>query len=186
MKKKMLSPKPWLFPRPVLLVSTRDTAEHDNILTVSWAGVACTHPPMLTVSLRKTRHSHATVLATREFVVNVPTAQQHDAVEICGTSTGRDTDKFAASGLSRMSGAVVAAPLLVECPINLECQVRHVLPRGSHDLFVAEVVKTHVQHAVLRDDGRLNDEALDCMAWGSEEFFRVLTQRKRLLVPRFQ
>jgi flavin reductase (DIM6/NTAB) family NADH-FMN oxidoreductase RutF len=186
MRKKTLSPKPWLFPRPVLLLSTRSAAEQDNILTVSWAGMACTQPPMLTVSLRKSRLSHATVLATREFVVNIPTGKQREAVELCGTSSGRDTDKFAETGLSRMPASLVAAPLIAECPINLECRVRHVLPLGSHDLFVAEIVKTHVLHAVLRDDGQINDQALDCMAWGSEEFFRVLTQRKHLLVPRFQ
>jgi flavin reductase (DIM6/NTAB) family NADH-FMN oxidoreductase RutF len=185
MNKKTLSPKPWLFPRPVLLVSTRNAAEQDNILTVSWAGIACTHPAMLTVSLRKSRYSHATVLATREFVVNVPTAKQREAVEICGTTSGKDTDKFAAAGLSKMPAVMVAAPLIVECPINLECQVRHVLPLGSHDLFVGEVVKTHVQHAVLSEDGRINDDALDCLAWGFEQFFKVLTQHKHFLVPRF-
>ena len=184
--KKTLSPKPWLFPRPVLLVTTRDVADKDNIITVSWAGMACTHPPMLTVSLRKSRHSHAVVLATKEFVVNIPTSKQREAVELCGTSSGKDTDKFSLSGLSKVPASVVAAPLIAECPINLECKVRHVLPLGSHDLFVAEIVKTHVLHAILREEGGLNDEALDCMAWGSEEFFKVFTQRKHLLVPRFQ
>jgi flavin reductase (DIM6/NTAB) family NADH-FMN oxidoreductase RutF len=184
--KKTLSPKPWLFPRPVLLVTTRDVADKDNIITVSWAGMACTHPPMLTVSLRKSRHSHAVILATKEFVVNIPTSKQREAVELCGTSSGKDTDKFSLSGLSKVPASVVAAPLIAECPINLECKVRHVLPLGSHDLFVAEIVKTHVLHAILREEGGLNDEALDCMAWGSEEFFKVFTQRKHLLVPRFQ
>lgn len=184
--KKTLSPKPWLFPRPVLLVTTRDVAGKDNIITVSWAGMACTHPPMLTVSLRKSRHSHAVILATKEFVVNIPTSKQREAVELCGTSSGKDTDKFSLSGLSKVPASVVAAPLIAECPINLECKVRHVLPLGSHDLFVAEIVKTHVLHAILREEGGLNDEALDCMAWGSEEFFKVFTQRKHLLVPRFQ
>jgi flavin reductase (DIM6/NTAB) family NADH-FMN oxidoreductase RutF len=184
--KKTLSPKPWLFPRPVLLVTTRDVAGKDNIITVSWAGMACTHPPMLTVSLRKSRHSHAVVLASKEFVVNIPTSKQREAVELCGTSSGKDTDKFSLSGLSKVPASVVAAPLIAECPINLECKVRHVLPLGSHDLFVAEIVKTHVLHAILREEGGLNDEALDCMAWGSEEFFKVFTQRKHLLVPRFQ
>jgi flavin reductase (DIM6/NTAB) family NADH-FMN oxidoreductase RutF len=186
MKKKMLSPKPWLLPRPVLLVSTRDAAGRDNIITVSWAGMACTNPPMLTVSLRKSRYSHATILATKEFVVNIPTSKLREAVELCGTSSGKDADKFSLSGLSKVPASVVAAPLITECPINLECRVRHMLPLGSHDLFVAEIVKTHAQHAVLREDGLLNDEALDCMVWGSEEFFKVLTQRKHLLVPRFQ
>jgi flavin reductase (DIM6/NTAB) family NADH-FMN oxidoreductase RutF len=184
--KKALSPRPWFFPRPVVLVSTRDAAGRDNIITVSWAGVACTSPPMVTVALRQSRYSHDTVLATKEFVINIPTSKQREAVELCGSASGRDTDKFSSSGLERMRASVVAAPLIAECPINLECQVRHVLPLGSHDLFVAEIVKTHAQHAVLRDDGELNDQALDCMAWGSEEFFKVLTRSKHLLVPRFQ
>lgn len=177
---------PWLFPRPVLLVTTRDAAGRDNIMTVSWAGMACTNPPMLTISLRQSRHSHATVLATREFVVNIPTSKMREAVEMCGTSSGKDTDKFSLSGLDKMPASVVAVPLIAQCPINLECRVRHVLPLGSHDLFVAEIVKTHAQNAILREDGLLNDEELDCMAWGSEEFLKVLTQRKHLLVPRFQ
>lgn len=184
--KKTLPPLPWFFPRPLLLVTTRDAAGRDNIVTVSWAGVACSFPPMVTISLRQSRHSHATVLATREFVINIPTSKQRDAVETCGTVSGRDTDKFARCGLQKSPASVVAAPLIAECPINLECQVRHVLPLGSHDLFVAEIVQTHAQHSVLREDGRLDDQALDVMAWGSEEFFKVLAQRKHLLVPRFQ
>lgn len=184
--KKTLSPRPWFFPRPVLLVSTRDKAGNDNIVTVSWAGVACSAPPMVTISLRQSRHSHAVVMATKQFVVNIPTSEQREAVELCGTTSGTLADKFAASGLARLPASVVAAPLIAECPINLECVVRHVLPLGSHDLFVAEIVKTHAQHGVLRENGELNDAALDCMAWGSEEFFKVLTQRKHLIVPRFQ
>lgn len=186
MSKKTLPPRPWFFPRPVLLLSTRDAAGKDNIITVSWAGVACTTPPMLTVSMRKTRHSHGTVSATREFIVNIPTSKQRDAIEMCGTASGRDIDKFVAAGLSKAPATVVAAPLIAECPINLECKVRHVLPLGSHDLFVGEIVKTHVLHALLREDGSLNDGALDCLAWGTEHFLRVLAHRSHLRVPRFQ
>jgi flavin reductase (DIM6/NTAB) family NADH-FMN oxidoreductase RutF len=184
--KKTLSPRPWFFPRPVLLLSTRDAAGKDNVITVSWAGVACTTPPMITVSLRKSRYSYGVVNATREFVVNIPTFKQREAAEMCGTASGRDIDKFIASGLSRLPASVVAAPLIAECPINLECQVRHQLPLGSHDLFVAEIVMTHAQHAVLTDDGEIDDSMLDLLAWGSSEFFKVLTRRNHLRVPRFQ
>ena len=184
--KKTLSARPWFFPRPVLLVTARDSAGQDNIITVSWAGVACTAPPMVTVSIRKSRHTHAMISATKEFVVNIPTSKQREAVEMCGTASGRDVDKFIASGLGKLPATVVAPPLIVECPINLECQVRHILPLGSHDLFVAEIVKTHVQHGVLREDGELDDAMLDCLAWGSTEFFRVITRRTQLRAPRFQ
>jgi flavin reductase (DIM6/NTAB) family NADH-FMN oxidoreductase RutF len=184
MKKKIV-PRPWFFPRPVLLVTTRDGQGKDNIITISWAGVACTTPPMVTVSVRKSRYSHGTISATKEFVVNIPTSKQIEVVELCGTTSGRDSDKFAVLGLSKYPSAVVAAPLIAECPINLECQVRHVLPLGSHDLFVAEIVKVHAQHGVLREDGEINDDALDCLAWGAEEFFRVIKPKKQALVPRF-
>ena len=184
MKKKIV-PRPWFFPRPVLLVTTRDGEAKDNIITISWAGVACTTPPMVTVSLRKSRHSHGTITATREFVVNIPTSRQIEAIEFCGTTSGRDKDKFAALGLGKLPSSVVAAPLIAECPINLECQVRHVLPLGSHDLFVAEIVKVHAQHGLLREDGEINDDALDCLAWGSEEFFRVIKPKQQARVPRF-
>ena len=172
--KKKLTPRPWFFPRPVLLLSTRDLAGKDNIITVSWAGVACTNPPMVTVSLRKTRHSHATVSATREFVVNVPTSKQVVDVELCGTRSGMEVDKFSMSGFTKLAATMVASPLIAECPINLECQVRHIVPLGSHDLFVAEVVQTHADHSLIGEDGTLDDTGLDCLAWGDGDFLRVL------------
>jgi flavin reductase (DIM6/NTAB) family NADH-FMN oxidoreductase RutF len=183
MKRKM-PPRPWLFPRPVLLVSTRDGAGRDNLITVSWAGVACTRPPMLTVSLRKSRASHAAISATKEFVANIPTSKQTGEVELCGTRSGGDTDKFAASGLSKQPSAIVAAPMVEECPINLECQVRRIIPLGSHDLFIAEVVKTHAHHSLIGDDGELDLDHLDCLAWGEGEFLRLLTGPRARRAPR--
>ena len=185
MTKKKTSPHPWIFPRPVLLLSTRDKSGRDNIITISWAGVACTKPPMVTVSLRPSRHSHAVISSTKEFVANLPTSKQIHIVEACGTTSGKDTDKFAALGLDKDPAAIVSAPLVAVCPINLECQVRHTLQLGSHDLFIAEVVKVHVQHGLLLEDGEINDQALDSLAWGSEEFFRVLRPTKQVRVPRF-
>jgi flavin reductase (DIM6/NTAB) family NADH-FMN oxidoreductase RutF len=176
--KKKISPRPWLFPRPVLLLSTRDGAGRDNIITVSWAGVACTKPPMVTVSLRKSRHSYAAISATKEFVVNIPTTKQIDAVELCGTRSGRDTDKFAATGFSKESGTIVAAPLIAECPMNLECLVRQVFSVGTHELLLAEVVKVHAHHSLIGEDGELGAERLDCLAWGDGDFLRVAKLRQ--------
>jgi len=183
--KKKTTPHPWLFPRPVLLLSTRDKSGRDNIITISWAGVACTKPPMVTVSLRTSRHSHSVISSTKEFVANIPTSKQIHIVEACGTTSGKDTDKFAMLGLDKHPAAIVSAPLVAVCPINLECQVRHTLQLGSHDLFVAEVVKVHTQHGLLREDGEIDDLALDSLAWGSEEFFRVLRPPEQVRVPRF-
>jgi flavin reductase (DIM6/NTAB) family NADH-FMN oxidoreductase RutF len=181
--KKKITPRPWFFPRPVLLLTTRDPTGRDNIITVSWAGVACTKPPMVTVSLRKSRHSHAIISATKEFVVNIPTSKQMDEVELCGTRSGKDTDKFLASGFAKQASTIVAAPLISECPINLECQVKYVVPLGSHDLFVAEVVKTHAHHSLVGEDGQLNDQELDCLAWGEGDFLRILKKTRQPIRP---
>lgn len=184
--KKKLPPKPWFFPRPVLLVSTRDKAGKDNIITVSWAGVACSAPPMITISLRPTRQSHAAILATKEFVANIPTTRQIAAVEICGTKSGKDSDKFAELRLGKLAGKVVSAPMIAECPISLECKVKEILPLGSHDLFVAEIVQVHAHYAIVREDGEIDDKALEYLAWGSEEFLKVVRMRGHVRVPRFQ
>lgn len=181
--KKRVSPRPWFFPRPVLLISTRDAAGKDNIITVSWAGVASTKPPMVTVSLRRSRHSHAVISSTKEFVVNIPTSKQIDAVELCGSKSGREIDKFVVTGFAKEDASIVAPPLIVQCPINLECQVRHILPLGSHDLFVAEVVKTHAHHTLIGEDGELNAHELDCLAWGEGDFLRVLRKSKQPMRP---
>jgi flavin reductase (DIM6/NTAB) family NADH-FMN oxidoreductase RutF len=176
--KKQIAPRPWLFPRPVLLVSTRDAAGKDNIITISWAGVACSAPPMVTVALRRSRHSYAAIQASKEFVVNIPTTKQVALAEFCGSQSGKQTDKFAALSLEKYPSKVVNVPMIAVCPINLECQVKQVLPLGSHDLFLAEIVKVHAQHSVLREDGELDEAALEGLAWGSEEFFRVLRWRQ--------
>ncbi len=181
--KKKLSPRPWFFPRPLLLLSTRDSAGRDDIITISWAGVACTEPPMVTVSLRKSRQSHATVSSTKEFVVNIPTSKQVSKVELCGTRSGRDIDKFSAAGFGKEASSIVNAPLIAECPINLECQVRHWVPLGSHDLFVAEVVRTHADPSLLREDGELDDQELDCLAWGEGDLLRILKRSRQAPRP---
>ncbi len=175
--KKSLPPRPWLFPRPAVLISARGTNGKVGLMTATWIGMACSAPPMLAVGIRSTRFTHGLIQASREFVVNVPTSKQEDLLEFCGTHSGELVDKFQTLGLEHRKAEVVDAPLVDDCPINLECRVQHVMPLGSHDLFVAEIVRVQVDPICLTEEGELNQRTLDNLVWGTSDFFRVATPK---------
>ncbi|MGI6355107.1 MAG: flavin reductase family protein [Lentisphaeria bacterium] len=172
--KRLWKPSTMLAPTPVVLVSCGGRAEQpENIITVAWTGTVCSDPPMLSISIRPDRFSHGIITATREFVVNIPTQDLAKATDLCGMKSGRDTDKFALTGLSRTAGESVAAPLLVECPLNLECKVRKTVKLGSHDMFVAEIVAVHVSPALLDRRGKLCLEQAKLLAYAHREYYSL-------------
>jgi flavin reductase (DIM6/NTAB) family NADH-FMN oxidoreductase RutF len=150
--KRTLKPCVPLMPVPAVLVSCRDPDGRDNLITLGWVGVVCSSPPMLGIAIRPGRHSHPMIVASGEFGVNVPAAAQARAVDHCGIASGRDEDKFQATGLTRLPGLAIRAPLVAECPINLECVVRQRLSLGTHDLFLGEVLAVRVSESAMTGD----------------------------------
>jgi flavin reductase (DIM6/NTAB) family NADH-FMN oxidoreductase RutF len=111
-------PSAALLPTPVVLLSVAGHGkEKPNIITLAWAGTVCSTPPMLSVAIRPTRHSHRLVNAAREFVVNVPRAEQLEQVDLAGVWSGAEHDKFEELGLTARPASAVNAPLIEECPI---------------------------------------------------------------------
>ena len=143
-----------LNPEPPVLVSC-GPADRPNLITVGWCGTICTQPPMLSISVRPERYSHGLIRESGVFVVNLPTESLVRAVDWRGVKSGRDVDKFAAMGLHAAPAAKVETVLLEESPLNLECKVTQVIPLGSHDLFLAEVVACDVDERLLDPNGRL-------------------------------
>ena len=129
---------------PVALVATVSGEGKANVFTVICLGVACKRPPMLSVAVHPFVHSHSLIKATGEMTVNFPTAELLKAVKVCGSRSGRDVDKFAAAGLTAVPATKVKPPLVGECPVSLECVVKHSLSLGVHELFVVEVVAAHI------------------------------------------
>lgn len=145
-----------LYPLPVVMVSVADHAGHDNIITVAWAGTVCTNPPMLSISVRPERHSHAMLLENGEFVVNLTTEKLAYATDFCGVRSGRDVDKFEVLKLTREKASQVAVPLIGESPVNIECRVTERRKLGSHDLFLAQVLCVHADEAYLDETGKFD------------------------------
>jgi flavin reductase (DIM6/NTAB) family NADH-FMN oxidoreductase RutF len=161
MMKKLFDPMTALVPLPAVMVSCQVPGERPNIITIAWTGIVCSEPPMLSISIRKDRFSHGIIKKSGEFVVNITTRKLAEVTDICGVTSGRDHDKFEMNNLTPVQAEKVSAPLIGESPLNLECQVRSVMELGSHDMFIAEIVATHIEEDLLDSRGRLDVEKLD-------------------------
>jgi flavin reductase (DIM6/NTAB) family NADH-FMN oxidoreductase RutF len=150
MTKKSLKPTTALFPIPTVLVTCQDQKGRSSIITISFIGVLNADPPMIGIAVRPNRYSYEIMKEAMEFVVNIPTEKMLKVTDFCGVASGRDVNKFEATGLTPISSEKVKVPSIVECPVNLECAVKQILPLGSHDLLIGEIVAFRADEAVLR------------------------------------
>lgn len=161
-----------LAPVPPVLV-TCGTMEHPNILTVAWTGICCTHPPMTYISVRPTRHSYNIIKESGEFAINLPTTALVKAVDFCGVRSGRDTDKIAKCGLHLVMPEHGSVPVLDEAPVSLSCRVTQILPLGTHDMFLAEIIGTAADSRYVDSKGKLNLQQSGLLAYAHGEYFAL-------------
>jgi flavin reductase (DIM6/NTAB) family NADH-FMN oxidoreductase RutF len=173
-RKTSWKPGNMLAPVPVVLVSCGGAQGwKPNLITIAWIGSVCSDPPMLSIAVRPDRYSHDIIKATAEFVVNVPSMDQARTTDWCGVVSGRDVDKFASTGLTPAAGRKVSCPIVMECPLNIECRIRKRLALGSHTLFLAEVVAVQVSSQLVDARGRLNLQKAGLMAFAHGHYFSL-------------
>ncbi len=153
--KRLMSPSTSLAPCPVVLLSVAGD-DRPNIITLSWVANVCSNPPTVVAGIRPERHSFEMVKKAQEFVLNIPSIDQIRGTEFAGTKSGRDYDKFVECGFTPEPASQVSAPLIKECPINIECKTTQVIPLGVHHLFIAEVVAVHIDENALDERGRFD------------------------------
>lgn len=151
--KQSLGAKTLLFPTPVLLVGTYDKDGKPNLMNAAWGGICNSQPPSVAVSLRKATYSYAAILERQAFTINIPGEAQMQAADYVGIVSGRDGDKFAATGLTPVKSELVDAPFAAEIPFVLECRLVHHFELGLHTQFVGEIVDVKADPAVLAADG---------------------------------
>lgn len=173
MAKLQWKPSTILNPVPAVMVTSTDSEGKPNIITVAWTGTINTHPPMLSVSIRKERFSHGLIKESGEFVVNLTTEKIVRETDLCGVKSGKNTDKFKLTGLHPEPASIVKAPLIKESPVNLECVVRQVLELGTHDMFIAEVVAVNVDEELLDVNGKLCLEKAGLIAYSHGEYWSL-------------
>ena len=171
MAKQVWKPGNMLYPLPAVMVSVADQKGEANIITVAWTGTVCSSPAMLYVSVRPERYSHHMIKETGEFVVNLTTEDLVKATDYCGVRSGKDVDKWKEMNLTKGKADKLSyAPIIEECPVNLECKVTEVKELGSHDMFLAEVVAVQIDEKYLDANGKFNLNETGLMAYSHGEY----------------
>lgn len=141
--KNNFKPTASLAPVPVVMVSCGDE-DCSDIITVAWMGTVNSEPPMLSVSIRKSRYSYELIAKNGEFVVNLVTKSLAKVCDKCGVTSGRDIDKFKEFNLNKEKSEKVKAPRIAESPVSLECVVKNKIEMNTHVMFIAEIVNVAV------------------------------------------
>ena len=178
MSKVTFKPGTMLNPVPVVMVSCGSTEADYNIITVAWTGIVNSEPPMTYISVRKSRHSHAIIEKTGEFVINLCTEALAFQTDYCGVKSGREINKFAEQKLTPVPGEQVSCPMIQEAPVNLECRVREVHEYPSHDMFVADILAVHADESLFHENGKLELERAGLICYSHGEYFGL--QKKPL------
>lgn len=161
-----------LAPVPPALVSCGTMEEH-NVLTVAWTGVVCTHPPLTYISVRPSRYSYSIIEKQKEFVINLTTSSMCRETDFCGVKSGKDIDKFSYCKFTPEPAQTVKAPLIAQCPVNLECKVIEQKEFGTHTMFLAEITCVNIDEKYLDSKGKLNLQQCGLMAYAHGEYFAL-------------
>jgi flavin reductase (DIM6/NTAB) family NADH-FMN oxidoreductase RutF len=151
--KRSLGAKTLIFPTPTWIVGSYDKQHKPNAMTVAWGGICSSDPPSLAISVRKATYSYANLIERRAFTVSVPSQDQVKQADYFGLVSGRDSDKFAASGLTPVASELVDAPFVKEFPLVLECKLLHVINLGLHQQFVGQILDVKADEEVLDEAG---------------------------------
>lgn len=166
-------PGNFIYPVPAVMVSLRDKAGKSNIITIAWTGTICSDPPMAYISVRKNRASYPMLVESGEFVINLPSEELVRALDYCGVRSLDQVDKWKEMNLHEGQASVVTAPTIEEAPVSIECKVTQVLPLGTHDMFLAEVVAVDVDDRYIDEKGAFHMDQVGLVAYSHGDYMSL-------------
>jgi flavin reductase (DIM6/NTAB) family NADH-FMN oxidoreductase RutF len=167
-------------PQLVGLVTTIDRANRPNVATFAWIISTSHDPELVAVSVSRKHYTYESL--TEEFVINLPTRELLEQVWAVGTRSGRNVDKFQATGLTPIPAVVVKPPRIAECPTHVECRIVDKVDTGDHTIFIGEVVAKSGDPDAMKD-GVLNERIEPLFHLGGTKF---LCGHERLDVDRLR
>lgn len=170
--KQFLKPSTQLSPLPAVIITACDKEGNSNLMTAAWTGIVNSTPPLCYVSIRPERFTYHMVKETMQFAINLTTTAIARATDLVGVIGGLKEDKWAKSGLTPTKASIVSCQLVEESPISLECVVREIMPLGSHDMFLAEIVAVAVNEEIInKETGRWELDSTDLLSYSHGEYF---------------
>ena len=172
--KQSWKPGTMVYPLPAVMVSCGAEENEYNILTISWVGTICTNPALCYISVRPERHSYPIIKKNMEFVINLTTKDLAYPTDWCGVKSGKDINKFEAMKLTAGKAEIVKAPIIEESPLNIECKVKEIIPLGSHDMFISEVVNVLADEKYIdKITGAFDLEKAGLLAYSHGKYYEL-------------
>jgi len=154
--KESLGAKTLAFPTPAWVIGTYDAEGKPNVMTAAWGGICCSKPPCVYVSLRQATYTYGNIMRRKAYTVSIASVAYLKETDYFGVVSGRNVDKFSASGLTPVKSDLVDAPYVKEFPLILECKLIHTLEVGLHTLFIGEIMDVKADLSIL-DEKRMPD-----------------------------
>ena len=161
-------------PVPPAMISCGNEADGtSNIITIAWTGIVNTVPPKTYISVRPSRHSYKLIKENGEFAINLTTSALVRHADYCGIYTGAKVNKFEKCNLTKEDASEISCPLIAESPLSLECRVTDIIPMGSHDMFLADIIAVNVDESLIDKDGKLHLNKAGLVAFAHGEYFAL-------------
>ena len=132
-----------LNPKPVVLVGTI-VDNKPNFITVSWTGITSANPPTISISIRNIRYSLKGIKNNMTFSVNIPSSEMLEETDYCGCVSGSNYNKIEECNFKIFYGNLKNAPLIEQCPINIECEVLQTIDIGDHTIFIGKIIESYI------------------------------------------
>jgi flavin reductase (DIM6/NTAB) family NADH-FMN oxidoreductase RutF len=165
--KYSLPPKTILLPSPVIIIGTYGPDGKPNMMNAAWGGIVSSNPPCISVSIREATLSFHNIQQSEAFTINIPSEKHLKEADFVGMVSGREFDKFKATGLTPEKSKLVNAPIVSEFPYSLECKLVKQVNLGSHTMFIGEIVGMIADSDVLNAKQLPDIEKVRPMLWGS-------------------
>ena len=161
MKKEVLNFKSSINPMPKILVSCKGLDGENNVLAVGYCGNCSYAPPMVMVGIVPSRYSYKMIKESGCFVVNLVSKEYKDKFDYLGSHSKRDEDKLKKMNVKLVEGKKVNAPIIYNCPVNIECSVVDSIVTGSHEMFIGKVEYIHADSNLVDSEGNIDYSKID-------------------------
>lgn len=174
MHKITTGPDYFIYPLPIVLVGA-NVDDKPNFLAVGACGIANAEPPMISVAIRHNRYTNKGIRQNMTFSVNLPSRDMVKETDYCGIVSGAQVNKVEVCQFKIFYGKLKNAPLIEQCPVNLECKVAHILDLGSHSLVIGRVEESYTSDNCLTD-GKPDINKIQPLAWArrlSDQYYAL-------------
>lgn len=161
-----------LAPVPAVLVSC-GTVEKPTALTIAWTGIISSEPPRTYISIRSERNSYGIIKESGEFAINMMPSTLVRALDYCGIKSGRNEDKLSVKHLTAQPCTQISAPQIEQSRLTLECRVADIIPQGSHDMFIADIVAVNIDKSLIDEKGKLKIEQAGLISYAHGTYFAL-------------